>query len=144
MIQGVRALDLSWLAWDAGGPYVAGGVILGAALYGLTPAKSTCLRHCRDPASLTGRGRPGMSGALLMGLEHGGFCVGSSGALMAALFALGVMNVAWMIVVAALVAIEKLLPWDRVAIGATVVLIAALGLAVALAPDQVPGLTIPG
>jgi predicted metal-binding membrane protein len=63
---------------------------------------------------------------------------------MAALFALGVMNVAWMIVVAALVAIEKLLPWDRVAIGATVVLIAALGLAVALAPDQVPGLTIPG
>jgi predicted metal-binding membrane protein len=78
-----------------------------------------------------------------MGLEHGGFCVGSSWALMAALFALGVMNVAWMIVVAALVAIEKLLPWDGVAIGVTVVFIAALGLAVALAPGQVPGLTIP-
>ena len=79
-----------------------------------------------------------------MGLEHGGFCVGSSWALMAALFALGVMNVAWMIVVAALVAIEKLAPWDGVAIGATVAVIAALGLAVTLAPDQVPGLTIPG
>jgi predicted metal-binding membrane protein len=93
---------------------------------------------------LTRRWRPGLSGALLMGLEHGGFCVGSSWALMAALFALGVMNVAWMIVVAALVAIEKLLPWEGVAIGATVVFIAALGLTVALAPDQVPSLTIPG
>jgi predicted metal-binding membrane protein len=144
LIQGVRSLDLSWLAWDERGPYVAGAVILGAALYELTPAKSTCLRHCRNPESLTGRWRRGLFGALLMGLEHGGFCVGSSWALMAALFALGVMNVAWMIVVAALVGIEKLLPRDRVAIGATVVFIAALGLGVALAPDQVPGLTIPG
>ena len=144
VIQGVRALDLSWLAWDEGGPYVAGGVILGAALYELTPFKSACLRHCRDPERLAQRFRPGASGALLTGVEHGGFCVGSSWALMAALFAVGVMNVAWMVVVAALVAIEKLLPWDRVAIGATVALVAVLGLAVALAPGQVPGLTIPG
>jgi predicted metal-binding membrane protein len=144
LIYCVGSLDLSWFAWDEGGPYVAGGVILGAALYELTPAKSTCLRHCRTPALLARRWRPGRSGALLMGLEHGGFCVGSTWALMAVLFALGVMNVAWMIVVAALVAIEKLLPWNRVAIGATAVFIAALGLAVALAPDQVPGLTIPG
>jgi predicted metal-binding membrane protein len=144
LIQGVRPLDLSWLAWDEGGPYIAGGVILGAALYELTPAKSTCLRHCRNPELLTRRWRPRLYGALLTGLEHGGFCVGSSWALMAGLFALGVMNVAWMIVVAALVAIEKLLPWDGVAIGATALFIAALGLAVALAPDQVPGLTIPG
>jgi predicted metal-binding membrane protein len=144
VIEGVGSLDLSWLAWDEGGQYIAGGVILGAALYELTPAKSTCLRHCRNPELLTSRWRPGVSNALLMGLEHGGFCVGSSWALMAALFAIGVMNVAWMIVVAALVAIEKLLPWDGVAIGATVAFVAAVGLAVALAPDQVPGLTIPG
>jgi predicted metal-binding membrane protein len=144
LIQGVRSLEFSWLAWDEGGPYVAGGVILGAALYELTPAKSICLRHCRNPELLTRRWRPGVSGALLMGLEHGGFCVGSSWALMAALFALGVMNVAWMIVVAALVAIEKLLPSNGFTIAATVVLVAAVGLAVALAPDQVPGLTIPG
>jgi predicted metal-binding membrane protein len=143
-IQGVRSLDLSWLAWDEGGRYVAGGVILGAAVYELTPVKSNCLRHCRNPDLLARRRRPGTSGALLTGLEHGAFCVGSSWALMAALFALGVMNLAWMIVVAALIAIEKLLPWDRVAIGTTVVVAAALGLAVALAPGQVPGLTIPG
>ncbi|HET7509547.1 MAG TPA: DUF2182 domain-containing protein [Solirubrobacterales bacterium] len=144
VIQGVRALDPSWLAWDEGGPYVAGGVILGAALYELTPLKSACLRHCRNPELLTQRWRPGFSGALLMGLEHGGFCVGSSWALMVALFALGVMNLAWMVVVAALVAIEKLLPRAEVAIGTTVAFLAILGIAVALAPAQVPGLTIPG
>jgi predicted metal-binding membrane protein len=144
LIRGVRSLDLSWLAWDEGGQYVAGGVILGAALYELTPAKASCLRHCRHPELLTRRWRPGLSGALLMGIEHGGFCVGSSWALMAALFAIGWMNVAWMIVVAGLVALEKLLPSDRVAIGATAVFIVALGLAVAFAPGHVPGLTIPG
>jgi len=143
VIQGVRALDLSWLAWDEGGPYVAGGVILGAALYELTPVKATCLRHCRNPELLTQRWRSGLSGALVMGLEHGGFCVGSSWALMAALFALGVMNITWMVVVAALVAAETLLPRAEVAIGATVAFVLVLGIAVALAPAQVPGLTIP-
>jgi len=49
-----------------------------------------------------------------------------------------------MIVMAAVVAIEKLLPWEGVTIAATVVFIAALGLAVALVPGAVPGLTIPG
>jgi len=144
LIRGVGSLGLSWLAWDRAGPYLAGGVILGTALYELTPAKSACLRHCRRPELLARRWRPGISGALLSGSEHGGFCVGASWALMAALFALGVMNVAWMVVVAALVAIEKLLPWDGVAIGTTVAFVAALSLAVALAPEQVPALTIPG
>ena len=123
---------------------MAGAVILGAALYELSPAKSMCLRHCRNPELLTGRWRPGAPGALVTGLEHGGFCIGSSWALMAVLFAIGVMNVTWMVVMAALVAIQKLLPSHRVAIGASVAFIVALGLTVALAPHQVPALTIPG
>jgi predicted metal-binding membrane protein len=143
VVRGARSLDLSWLAWDRGGPYVAGGVIVVAALYELTPVKARCLRHCRNPELLTRRWRPGMPGALAMGLEHGGYCVGSSWALMAALFAVGVMNVTWMIVIAALVALEKLLPSQRVAIGAIVVFIAVLGFTVAFAPGQVPALTIP-
>lgn len=143
-VEGVRALDLSWLAWGRGGPYVAGGVILAAALYEVTPAKSTCLLHCRNPHLLTRRWRPGVPGALRMGVEHGGFCVGSSWALMAVLFAVGVMDVTWMIVLAALVAIEKLLPWNRAVIGAVAVFIAALGIAVAFMPGHVPALTIPG
>lgn len=143
VIQSVGALGFSWLAWDHAGRYLAAGVIVLAALYELTPAKSTCLRQCRNPELLSARWRAGRAGALRMGLEHGGFCVGASWALMAVLFAVGVMNVAWMIVVAALVALEKLLPWNAVAIAATAVFIAALGLAVALAPALVPGLTIP-
>jgi predicted metal-binding membrane protein len=144
LIRAVRSLDLSWLAWHRGGPYVAGGVIVGAALYELTPLKSVCLSHCRNPRLLVARWRSGLRGALVSGLEHGGFCVGSSWALMAALFAVGVMSVTWMIVVTALVAIEKLLPWGRVAVWSTVLFVAVLGCAVAFAPDQVPGLTIPG
>jgi predicted metal-binding membrane protein len=144
VVQGVRSLDLSFLAWHEGGPYIAGGVIIGAALYELTPIKRTCLRHCRNPRLLTGRWHSGRPGGLVMGLEHGGFCVGTSWALMAALFAIGVMNVAWMVVMAVVVALEKLLPWSRVAIAATAVFIVALGLAVAFAPHHVPGLTIPG
>jgi predicted metal-binding membrane protein len=140
LVQGVRSLDLTFLSWDHGGRYVAAAVIVGAALYELTPAKRICLGHCRTPR----RHEPSLAQAFGAGAVEGVYCVGCCWALMAALFALGVMNVAWMIVVAGLVAIEKLLPWDRATIGATVVFIAALGLAVAFAPDQVPGLTIPG
>jgi predicted metal-binding membrane protein len=142
--KGVGSLDISWLAWDNGGPYVAGGVILAAALYELTPVKRTCLRHCRNPELLSARSRPGVPGALVTGLGHGVFCVGVSWALMAALFAIGVMNVTWMIVVAALIAIEKLLPWRRAAIGATVLLVVLLAVGVAFAPHAVPAFTIPG
>jgi predicted metal-binding membrane protein len=137
----VRSLDLGFLAWDRAGQYVAGGVILGAALYELTAAKRRCLRHCRDSRLL--RHRPGVSGALIMGMEQGGFCVGCSGALMAALFTLGVMSIAWMLLIAALIAIEKLLPWRVTATGVTAVVLALLGVAVMFVPDQVPWLTIP-
>ena len=125
----------------AAGRYVAGGVILGAALYELTAAKKSCLRHCRDVKLL--HRRPGATGALLMGVEQGGFCVGCSGALMAALFALGVMSIAWMLVIAAFVAIEKLLPWTVLAIAATAAALVLLGVAIMVAPAHVPWLTVP-
>ena len=143
VIQGVRALDLGFLAWARAGRYLAGGVIVGAAAYELTPAKTACLRHCRDPRLLARRWREGLAGAPRMGIAHGGRCIGCSWALMAALFALGVMSVGWMIAVAALIAIEKLLPWRTPAVGATALLLAVLGLGVALSPGDVPGLTIP-
>jgi predicted metal-binding membrane protein len=141
LVEGVRTLDLAFLGWDQGGRYIAGGVIVGAALYELTPVKRRCLRHCRDSGLL--RQRPGAVGALWMGVEQGGFCVGCSWALMAALFALGVMSIAWMVVIAALIAIEKLLPWELLPSGATAVVLVVLGLGVAFFPDQVPGLTDP-
>jgi hypothetical protein len=62
---------------------------------------------------------------------------------MASLFALGVMSVGWMVFVAALIAVEKLLPWKAVANRGIAVLLLGLGLAVAFVPEHVPGLTIP-
>jgi predicted metal-binding membrane protein len=141
LVTGVRSLDLGFLAWDEAGPYVAGGVIFAAALYELTPLKARCLRHCRERELL--RHRSGAAGAVSMGIEQGAFCFGSSWALMAALFALGVMSIGWMVLIAVLVAVEKLAPWVTHSKGAIAVLLAVLGIAVAFFPDQVPGLTIP-
>jgi predicted metal-binding membrane protein len=138
LFEGVRSLDLGFLVWGRAGRYLAGGVILAAALYELTTPKGGCLQRCRDSRLL--RRRPS---ATMMGVEQGGFCVGCSGALMAALFALGVMSIAWMLLIAALVAIEKLLPWTVIAVGTTAAVLALLGVAVLLVPDQVPWLTMP-
>jgi predicted metal-binding membrane protein len=145
IIEGVRSLDIGFLAWDAAGRYVTGGVILGAALYQLTPLKDTCLRRCRSPqAFLFEHWRTGRLGALRTGIEHGGFCVGCCWALMAALFALGVMSIGWMALVAALIATEKLLPWKAIANRGIAIVLVLLGLAVAFAPEDVPGFAIPG
>jgi predicted metal-binding membrane protein len=141
--EGARSLDLSFLDWDSGGRYVAGGVIAGAALYELTPLKRTCLRHCRDRELLVADWRDGGAGALRMGLDQGAYCVGSSWALMAALFALGVMSITWMVVIAALIVLEKVLPWRETAERVTVVVLLALAIGVAFFPGQVPGLTTP-
>jgi hypothetical protein len=62
---------------------------------------------------------------------------------MVALFALGVMSIGWMAFVAALIAIEKLLPWKALANRGIAVILVVLGLAVAFAPEDVPGLTLP-
>jgi predicted metal-binding membrane protein len=132
------------LAWDRAGRWVAGATLLAAAAYELTPLKSVCLRKCRSPLGfLLGTWRDGRAGAVQMGARHGAWCVGCCWALMAALFALGVMSIAWTALVAALIAAEKLLPWRRVATYGTAMLLLALGLLLLLSPDAIPALTIP-
>jgi predicted metal-binding membrane protein len=144
VLQLGQALTGDAFSWDNAGPYLAGGVILMAALYQLTPLKDVCLRHCRGPFMfLMAHWRPGRTGALRMGLMHGGWCVGCCWALMAALFALGVMSIGWMAFIAALIAIEKLLPWKAIANRGIAILLLVLGLAVAFTPKSVPGLTLP-
>src|SRR6058998_2064777 len=44
----VTSLDIGWLAWNRGGPYAAGGVIVAAGVYELTPMKRASLRRCRS------------------------------------------------------------------------------------------------
>lgn len=78
-----------------------------------------------------------------MGVKNGAWCVGCCWALMASLFALGVMSVSWMAVVAALVAVEKTLPWRRIAAYGTTAVLLILGILVLVAPDALPALTIP-
>ena len=78
-----------------------------------------------------------------MGIQHGGWCVGCCWALMAALFALGVMSIGWMAFIAALIAIEKLLPWRLIASRGVAVVLLVLGLSVALLPDDVPDVRSP-
>jgi predicted metal-binding membrane protein len=146
---GAAAFGLSWaagdvLAWDRAGRWIAGGTLLAAAVYELTPLKDLCLSKCRSPLGfLIGAWSEGRSGALQMGAKHAGWCVGCCWALMASLFALGVMSIAWMAAVAALIAVEKLLPWRRVATYGTAGILLALGLLLLVAPDAVPALSEP-
>jgi predicted metal-binding membrane protein len=140
-----HAAEIDALNWDRGGPLLAGGVIIAAAIYQLTPLKDLCLRHCRGPFSfLLEHWHPGPLGAVRMGARHGVWCIGCCVALMASLFALGVMSVLWMAVIAVLIALEKLLPWRRTAMTVVTATLLLIGLAVAVAPDQVPGLMGPG
>jgi predicted metal-binding membrane protein len=133
------------LAWEHAGRWVAGGTLLAAALYELTPLKDACLGKCRSPLGyLLGSWREGRAGALRMGAGHGAWCVGCCWALMASLFALGVMSIAWMAFVAGLIAVEKLVPWRRAATYGTAAILLALGVLLLAAPDAVPGLTLPG
>lgn len=78
-----------------------------------------------------------------MGARHGLWCIGCCWALMAALFALGVMSIPWMVLITLLIAVEKLLPWRRVAMAAVTAALLALGFAAALVPERVPWLTPP-
>jgi predicted metal-binding membrane protein len=132
------------LAWDRAGRWVAGVVLLAAAVYELTPLKDACLARCRSPLGfLLGSWRGGRAGALRMGAAHGAWCVGCCWALMLSLFALGVMSVAWMAFVAGLIAFEKLVPWRRVAVYGTAAALLALGVLMLASPGAIPGLTVP-
>jgi predicted metal-binding membrane protein len=126
------------LAWHRAGRWVSGGVLAAAVAYQFTPAKRACLTRCRGELTEA----PGR-GAIHMGVRSGGWCLGCSWALMAALFALGVMSVTWMIVIAALVALEKTGPWRSSARLTTATVLALLALGIFISPGHVPGLVLP-
>ncbi len=135
----------SALAWDGAGRWFAGGVLAMAAVYELTPLKDVCLSKCRSPVGfLLGSWREGRIGAVEMGSRHAGWCLGCCWALMAALFALGVMSLIWMAFVGALIALEKTLPWHRVVTWGTAAILLVLAIAIVAVPHSVPGLVVPG
>jgi predicted metal-binding membrane protein len=133
-----RVVD-SHPAWTTA---VAVVVFAACGLYQLTPLKSRCLRHCRSPLSLLlhygsyrGRLRDVRAGA-----HHGAWCLGCCWSLMALFVVVGVMNLAAMVVLAAVVLAEKL--WAHGELLARAVGVAALALAVAViwVPTLAPGL----
>ncbi len=145
LLETVRSLDGGLFAWDRAGRWAATGVLLAAALYQLTPSKNACLTRCRSRRAFLVEGwRDGRDGALRIGIEHGAWCLGCCWALMAGLFALGAMSVGWMVVVSALIAAERLLPWRALTTTGVASLLAAVAIGVAAAPARVPMLTIPG
>jgi predicted metal-binding membrane protein len=91
---------------------LASAVLIVAGVYQWTPLKDACLRHCRSPANfLLRHWRKGAVGAVSMGTQHGLFCLGCCWMLMALLFVGGLMNLAWIGAIAALVLLEKTIPW---------------------------------
>lgn len=118
---------------------IGGGLIVLAGVYQLTPLKDVCLSHCRTPLSFVmTHWRDGNTGAVRMGLVHGLYCVGCCWLLFLILVPIGVMNIAAMIAVAAVVFAEKVLPWGRGFGRLAAAGLVAYGLAVVLRPELLP------
>jgi predicted metal-binding membrane protein len=124
----------------AAGPraYLVAGVLVAAGVFQLSPLKQVCLRWCRSPLGFfLGRWRAGWRGGLALGWGHAVYCLGCCWALMVVLVAAGAMGLVWVLLVAAVVTAEKLLPGgERIARAAGVALI-LLGAAAAVRPELV-------
>ena len=132
------------LEFDRAGRWIAGATLVVAAVYEVTPLKDVCLGRCRSPLGfLLGSWRDGVTGALQMGMKNGVWCVGCCWALMASLFALGIMSVFWMAVVAGVIAFQKMVPWPRLASYGAAALLAVLAGFMLIAPTALPWLTTP-
>lgn len=135
------ALGGTTFTWDHAGRGLVVAVLVTAAGYQLSGFKRDYLRRCSGPLSTASLLGPGA--ALQAGCRFGAWCVACSWALMASLVALGAMNLTWMVLFAALIAAERLLPRAAQARVAVAAVLVALAVGIALAPASVPGLTLP-
>jgi predicted metal-binding membrane protein len=133
------------LAWESAGRWLAASALVLAALYQLTPIKRAFLSRCRSPLRVPdARSRGSRSRAFTVGLRSGGWCLGCCWALMLALFALGVMSLTWMALIAGLVAVEKLGPSERASRIATAGVLVVLAVTILAVPHDLPGFVVPG
>jgi predicted metal-binding membrane protein len=106
------AAPYMWLMDNAA--RLGGVVLVVAGLYQLSPLKDICLSKCRTPLQfILGSWHDGYGGAFRMGLEHGAYCLGCCWLLFVILFPLGIMNIAVMALLTALIYAEKALPIGR-------------------------------
>jgi predicted metal-binding membrane protein len=136
ILQVVRGLHGGVLDWSQAGRYLAGAGVLAAALYQLTGTKRRWLQRCAAPR-LPLPSDPA-SASLRAGIRHGRNCVGCCWTLMAALYALGMMSLAWMALITAMIALERLLPRPQLGARAIAAVLAVLGLAILAVPAEVP------
>jgi predicted metal-binding membrane protein len=123
-----------WLAERAG--LIGAATLLLAGVYQFTPLKYHCLDRCRSPLAFVAarwRGRQPARRAFSLGVAHGLFCIGCCWSLMLLMFAVGVGSLGWMLVLAAIMAIEKNLSWGRQLSAPLGLILLAWGLFVALA-----------
>lgn len=97
-------------------PFIGAGTLLVAGIYQFTPLKYHCLEKCRSPLSFVTehwRGSHERSQSFLLGVHHGLFCVGCCWSLMLLMFAVGLGSLGWMLVLGAVMAVEKNVSWGR-------------------------------
>ena len=134
---GLMNLDPAFLHWDRGGHYLVAATAVVAGLYELTPIKRSCLKRCRNAED------HGDRSTLAATLRHGADCVGCSIALMVLLLTIGVMSITWMVVVAAILLVEKVPYAGPRLMPVTALGLIALGGLLAIDPGWAPGLNPP-
>lgn len=140
----LRALQVWVPPTTSAAPRVGAVLLVVAGVYQLTALKHVCVRHCRAPLALLAQQRTlliqGRLGPLRMGITHGLYCLGCCWSLMLVLLLLGMMNLAWMAAIAAIIIIEKIVPRGehmRWLVGLALV---GLGFSLAVAPHTLPAL----
>jgi predicted metal-binding membrane protein len=130
----VASVALSAIASGARAYGVAAALVV-AGVFQLSPLKQVCLRHCRSPLGFfLGRWRAGWRGSLALGWSHATYCLGCCWALMVVLVAAGAMGLLWVLLVAAVVAAEKVLPGGEWIARATGIALLVLGMAIVTRP----------
>jgi predicted metal-binding membrane protein len=118
---------------------LGGLVLICAGIYQLTPLKTVCLTKCQTPLSfILTSWRDGVQGAFWMGAKHGAYCLGCCWLLFVILFPIGIMNVAAMAVITALIFAEKSLPFGRRTGQIAAVAMVAYGLLAIVVPTTLP------
>lgn len=130
--QGIHAAveRIDWL--EANAWVIGAGTVLLAGAYQFTPLKYHCLDKCRSPFGFVmgnWHGGRGSLEAFRLGVHHGVFCLGCCWSLMLVMFAVGVGNIAWMLALGAVLAVEKNVPWGRHLSAPLGVLLVGFGLA---------------
>jgi predicted metal-binding membrane protein len=130
-----------WLTGNAS--RIGGVVLIAAGLYQLSPLKHTCLAKCRTPLQFVMTSwREGTGGAVRMGIEHGAHCLGCCWLLFVILFPLGMMNIAALVLLTALIFAEKVLPVGRTVSAITGVALVVYGAVIVFIPALLPAIRL--